>query len=71
MKQFHELTKEQQGKAVQFAVKTVKDLIGEGVIVSSKPMANAEVADVAEAMAENAFYSEKSDLVIADIADGK
>jgi hypothetical protein len=65
MKRFHELTKEQQDQAIAFARNELKE---NPFIEQGDPKRVDEFAQMA---AEESFYSEKGDAIIADIADGK
>ena len=71
MKRFHELNKDQQKQAVEFAKGKIGELVIHGVIVSDEQMTQNDVNEVAEAAAEDAWYSEREDFIIEDIADGK
>lgn len=71
MKRFHELTKGQQEQAIQHAANTLHDLVIQGVLVTDTQMTKVQAREVAESAAENAWYSEREDMIIADIADGK
>ena len=71
MKRFHELTKPQQEQAIDHAAAKLQESINHGVIVSDRSLTRAEVREVAACAAEDAWYSERHDYVVADIADGK
>lgn len=71
MKRFHELTKEQQEQAVDFAASKLQETINHGVLVSDRNLTQRDVREIATAAAEDAWYSEREDYVVADIADGK
>jgi hypothetical protein len=71
MKKFYELTKEKQVVAIQYAERKVHELINHGVVVSDRQPTQADVREMATCMAEDAFYSERTDTIVADIADGK
>jgi len=71
MKRFHELTKPQQEQAIQFAADKLHESITHGVVVTARQMTKAQAREVAEAAAEDAWYSERDDMIVADIADGK
>lgn len=71
MKRFHQLTKPQQEQAVQHAKDKLHELVVHGVLVTDTQMTKVQVQEVAEAAAEDAWYSERTDMVVADIADGE
>jgi len=71
MKRFHELTRPQQEQAIQYASNKLHELVNHGVIVSDTQMGKDDVREVATCAAEDAWYSEPTDQIIADIADGK
>lgn len=71
MKRFHELTKPQQDQAVQHALDKLHELVIHGVLVTDTQMTKAQAREVAEQAAMDAWYSERTDYIIADIADGK
>jgi len=69
MKRFHELTKEQQDQAIEFAKQELKELISVNIICSDRPMTDENIHEFATIAAEDAFYSEKTDAIIEGIAD--
>jgi L-aminopeptidase/D-esterase-like protein len=71
MKRFHELTKPQQDQAVQYALDKLHELVVHGVVVTDAQMTKAQAKEVAEAAAEDAWYSEPTDMIVADIVDGE
>ena len=71
MKRFHELTKPQQEQAIQHAANTLHQLIINGVLVTDTQMTKAQAREIAESAAADAWYSERHDHIVADIADGK
>jgi hypothetical protein len=71
MKRFHELTRGQQEQAIQFAANKLHELVIQGVVTTDTQMSKADAREVAECAAENAWYSERDDMIVADIADGK
>jgi hypothetical protein len=71
MKRFHELTKGQQVAALQYAERTMNDLLLSAAIQTDRPLDNRTTMEIVVAMAEHAWYSEREDHVVADIADGK
>lgn len=71
MKKFYELTKPQQEQAVRFARLKLNDLIINGILVTDRQMTKDQAHEIAVCAAEDAWYSERDDQVIADIADGK
>lgn len=68
MKRFHELTKEQQEEAIQFAKRELKDCLEKKIISSDRPLSDAHLTDFATCAAEDAWYAEPTDKVISDIA---
>ena len=71
MKRFHELTKAQQEQAIEFAADKLHDVIKMGFVVTDRQMTKEDAKAVALCAAEDAWYSEREDYIIADIADGK
>jgi hypothetical protein len=71
MKRFHELTKGQQEQAINYAANKLHELVLHGVLMTDMQMTKTQVREVATCAAEDAWYSERDDQVIADIADGK
>lgn len=69
MKRFHELTKDQQIEAVAFAETELKDCMEKGLISFDKPVSQDTVKEYATCAAEDAWYSQPTDKVIADIAE--
>lgn len=69
MKKFHELTNSQKEEAVSALMDEVRTLICEGFLdVGTKTPDEKTVRDWAEAGAEVAFYAEKEDKVLYEIA---
>lgn len=70
MKRFHELTKDQQEQAIVFAQDKLTGLLGDGIVVSeNRPVKKSDLREVAEAAAEDAWYSEPTDFIVQDIAE--
>lgn len=71
MKTFHQLTKPQQEQAIRYAENKLREVILHGVVVSDRQLTREHVREIATCAAEEAWYSERDDAVVADIADGK
>lgn len=71
MKRFHELTKQQQSVAIEHAKKTVGELIEQRVVTPDRTVTDTHMDEFAIGMCEDAWYSERTDHIVADIADGK
>lgn len=71
MKQFNELTLAQQALAVNYALKEIGRCVEMGLIKFDKEPSKQTLEGYALCAAEDAWYSEREDKVIADIADGK
>jgi hypothetical protein len=69
MKRFHDLTKDQQDTAVSYAISEMKDCVEMGLIKFDKPVSDAVIKDYAICAAEDAWYSQPQDKIVADIAD--
>ena len=68
MKRFHELTKEQKKTALAYARKVVIEASRDpNILVEHSEDPN----ELCLMVAENTWYSEREDHVVADIADGK
>lgn len=68
MKRFHELTKQQQVVAVNYAESELKSLISLGIIELSKPGDAKQIKEFATIAAEEAWYPQPQDKVLDDIA---
>jgi hypothetical protein len=68
MKTFNELTPVQQEEAILRTATTLRELMEQKVILSDRPVTEANVRDIAEAAAETAFYTESGDMVIEGVA---
>jgi len=71
MKRFYELNADQKEKAVKYAKDTLQELMLHGVIESDRQVTREQLEEFAACAAEDAWYSERGDQIIADIADGK
>jgi hypothetical protein len=69
MKRFHQLNTDQQESAVKHAKNELKSLIKEGVVLAGSPITDRHLDEVAQQAAEDAYYSEPTDMVVADIAE--
>lgn len=58
MKQFHELTQEQQMKAVEFATKELEDSLSIGILETNKPLSKSEILGLAMDAAEGGRYTD-------------
>lgn len=68
MKRFHELTKDQQEEAVNYALRELNVCVEMGIIEFPQSVTNDTIKGFAEAAAEDAWYSQPQDTVISDIA---
>jgi hypothetical protein len=68
MKRFHELKMAQQQDAVEYALNELRSAISEGFIDFGKTLSEETLREYAIAAAETAYYSEREDKIIADIA---
>lgn len=64
MKQFHELTEDQQKKAVEFAHKTLKDSLSQGVLELNRPISESEFLDLATDAAESSQYDDNGRAIV-------
>ncbi len=69
MKRFEELTKPQQNEAVSFALAEMKECVEMGLIRFDKPVSDNMLKEYALCAAQDAWYSQPQDKIIADIAD--
>jgi hypothetical protein len=69
MKRFHELTPDQQKSAIAFTDRKLRELLAEGVLLGVTSLSEEEINNYAQAGAEDALYSEPTDIIIADIAE--
>lgn len=68
MKRFHQLTEDQQQDAIVFAEKRLIEAIDSRLITTDKPINKSHLKHYATAAAEEAWYSEPTDMIVADIA---
>jgi len=68
MKRFKELTDNEQVMAVNYAARELKAALMAGIIGCSAELSDETIEEYAHFAAEDAFYSEKGDKVIDDIA---
>lgn len=69
MKRFHELTRPQQEQAIEFAANKLHELVIHGIIVTDTQLTKAHFREIATCAAEDAWYDEKTDMVVSDIAN--
>ena len=73
MKRFHELSPSQQEEAIEYALSELKECVKMGIIEedSRNPLSEEFLRSCAEAGAESAYYAEKGERMVYNIADGK